>query len=88
MFKFKKDFSEFKKDVDVYVDNLDLEDALKNMNILPKYDISKQEMSIEIESNYKNTNINFHISVENKEVTETNKLNTDAIKNNDISKAA
>ena len=87
MFKFKSDFSKFKVDVDLYIENLNFEDALRNMNILLPDDIFNNEMSMELGSNEKNINISFHISVNNIEITETNELNIHTIKNNDLLRA-
>lgn len=43
MFKFKNDISETKNAIDAYVDKLDFEKELKNMNILPLCDIQSKK---------------------------------------------
>jgi len=44
MFKFKSDISETKNAIDAYVDKLDFEKELKNMNILPLCDIQSKKI--------------------------------------------
>jgi len=43
MFKFKNDISETKNAIDAYVDKLDFEKELRNMNILPLCDIQSKK---------------------------------------------
>jgi len=44
MFKFKNNISETKNAIDAYVDKLDFEKELKNMNILPLCDIQSKKI--------------------------------------------
>ena len=50
MFRFKKNQVELEKDLKKYIDNLDFEEELIRMNILPDKMISSQKISLKLES--------------------------------------
>lgn len=67
MFKFKKNFPEFSKDLDEYLDSLNLESELKKMNVLPSRVESIRERSLGKQLN-------------DKEIDNTNTKNNDISK--------
>lgn len=100
MFKFKKTSSELSEDMEKYINDLDLEDELKKMNILPPTIVSNQEtivsdqkISLDIETkddininNIEVSNMNFQmLSEENKTDKE---IYHDSVKNNGLLRAA